>query len=281
MAEPPRYVAAAYKRYLSSLIRDNVDVFSGGHTSKESIIQSITSVCHFAAKCRHRASRVMLASALHFYNDREDAFPDIFDNLRKASTFVMHAFNVNLGFWSYTAHPTEIPERVVDMMNWCYPINLIEDDEGERAFSGYFRIIQSLANTYATCAGNHAKMNYFTYQDKTIIDFLRSRGHKHPKKSCGPLIKWIKRQINNEDAGEDDIDDDILDELVPDEPAGNGNVNGGLNADDIQRFIEFHRSFFVERGIEDAVINDDWVENDANIGVIILYFVHLLTYQQR
>ena len=240
-------------------------------------MQSIESVSHFAAKCRHRASLVMLACALHFYNERNRAFPAITDTLGKASVFVNHAFNHNQDFWSDEEHPTEIPGEVVERINQCYPIDLVEDDEGERNFSGYYKIIKPLANTYATCATNHAKMNFHIYQMKTIIDFIRSHGHKHPKKSCGELIKLIKRRINNLDAEEDDANDDMLDELVPD--TGDGNTNG-INAADVDDFIRFHRSFFEARDIYDA-IDDDWIENDDNTGFIILYFVHLLTFQER
>mmetsp|Transcript_4077 Transcript_4077/g.6993 ORF Transcript_4077/g.6993 Transcript_4077/m.6993 type:complete len:807 (-) Transcript_4077:28-2448(-) len=275
--ESPKYVAATCRMYLSSSIRNSLDIFSGGDTSKERIIGSITSVSHYAAKCRNRGSQVMAACALDCYNKRERAFPAITDGHGKATPFVSHAFNINLPLWKNKPYATEISEEVVSLMNQCYPIALVCNDEGESKFSGYSRFNKSLTNTYATCAGNHARMNFFIYQNKTILDFLRSRGHKFPKRSCKELIKIIKCRINNLDVEEDDANDDMLDELVPDE---NRDENGGLHGDDVEHFINFHRSFFSLRNI-DAPIDDDWVEDDDNTGVIILYFVHLLTYQER
>ena len=270
MADEDFYtVVSAKKGYLSGMVRSEIDTLLP--ITKEEVIKALTSLVHFASKARYRGCLVVLACLLDSYDRKEDEFIIVNDN-GKPTRLVEQCFNPTHGLASFRGK-REVPNRVVEQFENCFPAELVVDDNRDLP-TGYSSFTTDLAQNYATCAANHLRSNFFIYQRRSVINLLQSLGHKNPKRSCPEIIEDIMRRINNWNTNNVDDDDDLQDDIVPDD-----NDEAIVESDTINEFVEFHRSFFRKRGLQEALIDDVWV--DHNLKYIGLYFVHILSYQGR
>eukprot|EP00986_Skeletonema_menzelii_P006401 scaffold2415_cov73-Skeletonema_menzelii.AAC.2 len=262
-------VAASVKGYLSGFVRAEIDTILRRPGTKEDIIQSMTSFVHFSNKARYRGCLVLSACLMDSYNKKERVFR-IVENNGKANRFVNQCFNPKLG----QLPSLIVPPNIVHKMENSFPARLVVNDNDEVP-TGYSTFISDMANVYATCAANHLRSNFFIYQRRSIVSMLQSLGHKNPKRSCRQLIEDLMRRINNwANHDDEDADADPQDDIVPD-----NHDDASVNDNVIEHFVQYHRSFFINRGLDNDLIDGDWV--DDNLGYIGLYFVHILSYLHR
>ncbi len=147
-----------------------------------------------------------------------------------------------------------------------------------RAVPGYSRFIYIEAKQYNTNAGNLLRMNFYLYQQYTILDYLKSIDIVKPSRA---LINELKVRINNLNHQESEDDVSIAEEDTYVNNQYQYVFEVRHRGDETNLFVDYHRQFFVKRNLENHAITPEWVDDRKNLKYLPLYMVHLLRYQER
>jgi hypothetical protein len=196
-------IAASHTCSLSGLIMFDEYVPTNGignTVRKSNIIRAIDDFALWTSMARQRGCLVVLANVLHSYSQYDLCLPVLVDRNGVANRRLQQCFNPN----QRQLQTRDIPNSVLAGMEESFPTHLLH--EGGQFPIGYSRLIQNAATQYATNFQNHCQSNFFIYQERSIVMFLKSLGYNWPKREVPLAIDELKRRINSweEDVGDEE-----------------------------------------------------------------------------
>ena len=216
------------------------------------------------SKMMHRGSHAVLLTAVHCYHT-STPFPEIKVGSH-ASNFIKHCFNPypvwdKNGQWGTTLVPHEVMCAVHDDLEWPEPADCA-------VFTGYGRHNTLQSNQYATNLLNHITMNIWAYIQHTINSFCRLYGYPTSKKN--PFTKEIMNAIK-------DPSHVCTENIV----RNSFNEQISVNQQQRDEFIKYHRKYLAEHAIDLLGDEESGFTIEEQAQKIVLYFVHLLEYQNK
>lgn len=226
-------------------------VVSSNH--KDKVRKSIDFRVGFVSRARHRGSMALLMSSVHCY-ETSSVLP-IFKKNGYSTKFVQQCFapfptkNGN-NQW----RQTEVPVAVLDYMEPGWNERAVTPSE----IKGYARHMKHESNSYATRAVNHVAVNTLTFIGYTIQSFLISINLPDTAKKSHPLFKDIMNKIQQGSTYQLTYA-----------------MSNQQEEDDRDEFIQYHLTYLDNHDID--LCSDLASQHEK----IILYFVHLLRYQNE
>jgi hypothetical protein len=261
-------IAASHTCSLSGLIMFDEYVPTNGignTVRKSNIIRAIDDFALWTSMARQRGCLVVLANVLHSYSQYDLCLPVLVDRNGVANRRLQQCFNPN----QRQLQTRDIPNSVLAGMEESFPTHLLH--EGGQFPIGYSRLIQNAATQYATNFQNHCQSNFFIYQERSIVMFLKSLGYNWPKREVPLAIDELKRRINSWEEDVGDEEGEVEEEEEEEEEQYMFDI---FHNPVTEAFIQKHRRFFTRRGVEDT-IDQAWVDDYDNLHFIPLYFVHI------
>jgi hypothetical protein len=234
----------------------------GRAVTDNAILRAIEHRVLHVSKMMHQGSHAVLLTALHCYH-ADLPFPPIKEG-RGATNFIRHCFNPYLrqhedGHWA----TEEVPQEVMNTIHGLWP-----EFTNVMNFTGHSRHNTLQSNQYATNLQNHAEMNVWKYIKLTITTFCRSRGYSASKNS--PFVIDLFNAIKD-----------------PDHTCSVTTVNSIMSSMELlqvdqhsrDEFIVYHHQYLSEHDIDLISNEDSGVTIAEQSSKLVLYFVHLLKYQ--
>ncbi len=234
----------------------------GRAVSDNAMLEAINQRVFLVSKMMHRGSHVIFLTAIYCYQENLP-FPSIKDG-RGATTFIRHCFNPyprqhEDGHWQTDVVPQVVMTAIQEL--WPEPT-----DVGN--FTGYGRHNTLQSNQYATNLQNHVEMNVWIYIKLTITTFCQSQGYCSSKKS--PFVIDLFNAIK---------DPDHVCSVTTVSSISTSTERLQVDIQSRDDFIAYHRNYLNDHDID--LIGDE--ESGTTIGEqsskLVLYFVHLLNYQ--